>query len=233
MKASDFSVSVRQLVAVLIPGAIWLCSFYLIALNQNLLDRESDPNAFETVMLILAIFLVGYSARRVAFTFGVLSGELCNWIEKFVPGPIRNWGSHARRLKANEATIQSAQAILRSVKSPEVTYDPADVPLLCKYYVLGEGELSRRVEELEAEINLYATMVAPLLTLLVALAVFWSREPRILDLTSYQGVALGAIAFMTVSFARRTASRRLMESHKILLMFTVLTALRSSSKGNV
>jgi hypothetical protein len=233
MKASDLSVSLRQLLGIFIPGAIWLYSFYLIALNQNLFYRHSDPDAFETVILILAILLVGYSTRRVAFTFGVVCGGLCNWIEKFVPGPIQNWGSQARRLNIDDAMMKNAQAILSSFRLPAVTYDPTDVFVLCKYYILGETELSRRVEELEAEINLYATMVAPLLALLIALAVFWSRESRILDLTSYQGVSLGAIAFMAVSFARRTASRRLRESHEIFLMFTVLTALRSGSKGSV
>ena len=233
MKAGDFFISLRQLFGVIIPGAIWACVFCLIVLNENPLTYNRNPNGFEVAIVIFGFYLIGYSARHLAFTVGGMSGDLCNWIEGLVPEWMRKWAMRSRSLNADERIIRRARVILDNLKSENITYDPADVPVLCKFYVLGESELSRKVEELEAEINLFATMVLPLMMLVVALIMFWNREPRTFELASYQGAVLGALLFTIVTFAHRAGSRRSKEAHEIFLMFMVLAELKQKNSQPV
>src|SRR5262245_55294715 len=71
MKPSDFFIGLRQLLGVLIPGAIWMVDVFLGILNRNPAVVLSQYSTFEIILVVGIIYLIGHGMRRTSFSFGI------------------------------------------------------------------------------------------------------------------------------------------------------------------
>jgi hypothetical protein len=227
MKPGDFFIGLRQLLGVLIPGAIWMGDFFLGILDQDPITALSHLGIFEVIVVVGIIYLIGHGMRRTSFSFGIWISEGILKIWPVKRGDRR--GLHED--KASEKLLNHNKAIITAKLPKDSTlYDDADFMNIIKYSLLGVSEVSRRVEELEAEINLYTSVVLPLVFLCITLVVYWFRRYHSFDFVDAEIIVV--LAYLTSNFVRRIAIRRAGERRQILLMSEAvnLTSKHGSDK---
>lgn len=237
MKPGDFFLGLRHLLGVLLPGSIWLLALSLPTAERLPLDVFASFNAQQVAIVLAAAFLLGYAFRGPGFIVGLKLGD---WLTTRYPR-LTTFGKSSE-LQPTEETRELLRWVSEKVPKPPEEPD-ADaprtlekyVPAWSKYYVLGRSELGRRLDETEAEINLYTTTVLPLLILLITLTFFWLLHPNgylyIIENIYHPNGLKSAIekliieltlVAMAFSFAWRGSVRRKTELRDIYLMVLAL-----------
>jgi hypothetical protein len=255
MAPKDFFIGVRQLLGVLLPGAIWLLSLVLILAKPQSVTLRRETNLAEIAVYLFGSYLFGYAIRRLTFAGGLRLGgwllrltrrwaRLSQILEGRVPVPgaspdtVRIWSNPVTPEVINVLSkcARSEFARLRKAEPPNDcrardfdTFYKQFAPTIAKYHVLGQGAMARRLEESEGEINLYATTSFPLIVFALPLSVWGVRAG--LGSADYCRVAVIAVvcALVGLIFAWRAALRREGESRDIYLMFLTHTTFGAAS----
>jgi hypothetical protein len=172
MKPSDFYLSSRQLFGFLVPGLAWVLDAVVFldrdACHSPLIYAALNPGAVPVLFLLAA---------------GVVTGMLFQWISFWISEQIelrlrreRRGSRPQQRLAEMETRILRALQTRRDQMGPlwDLVMDTRDGNwarfVVCKNSVISRApELSRRLLDLENEINLVGMLALPIVVLAVAL----------------------------------------------------------------
>lgn len=185
MKPGDFFIGVRQFLGIVIPGFIWIIAASLGVGKYDPIENLDQHSWREIVAVLFCAYLLGLALRGLSLRFGVVVGK---WLYRF--------GTFTRVLKAPSQSAILVNIVpvstddpLRKLAHSQITSMMADagIPLdmaeklsepdldeICQQYILGPEQLARRVEQAQAEVELYATSLLPLLLLIAALQRYWA-----------------------------------------------------------
>lgn len=165
---SDFYVGSRQLFGFVVPGLVWLSSIILVVTRADPISLMLDVSLLEVALFLAASLLVGTAIETVSFKVGV---NLSAWLHR---ARVSN-DPHQTDYLPSDVNPQLVQRVRRVIQDRygDDAYvselDDRQLSQFCRRFVLEKSnQLRRRVTEYEAEINLLAMLVLPLLVFVLA-----------------------------------------------------------------
>jgi hypothetical protein len=153
MKLSDFLIRGRHLFGFLIPGLMWIASFFYLT-DRDLITFVEGGNSWIRIGVLLGIsYILGFILQTLIFP--VIADSLKKlFVEK------------SKKYDKMDAQLVEILKAKLPANQTELLIEKNRLPNFCKYYILEfADELKRKVMEKENDINLMvATMIpAPLL----------------------------------------------------------------------
>lgn len=203
MKPGDFYVGSRQLTGFLLPGVLTIIGTTLLLSSRplaELLQSTSKFSAADWFALLLAGYVVGTMTQPLLWWAAELFKKIEAWFADYPHGPL-----YAAALKRLTYQYKFPREILPRREGLDATVDKTarrDIVQNCKRVLIARGSrLALHVVELDAELNLLATL--PLPTLVVGLGLFRHADevPRSLgvDLTAAQSRILIVVGIAIVT----------------------------------
>lgn len=178
MKLSDFLIRGRHLFGFLVPGIMWVASFFYLS-DKSLFDFVESGNTWIKVIVLLGLsYILGFILQTITFP---LIADTIKWLSRKINNSKLNLSKHSRGdeipsagrrflnwllvEKDHDELDKQLEEILKAelpVKVKKLAFQSDDIPGFCKYYILEfSDEMRRKVMEKENDINLMVASMIP------------------------------------------------------------------------
>lgn len=202
MKPADLFIGVRQLFGVWIPGLVWVISICLAVGHVDPVENLDCYSWREVFAALIFAYLLALVVRGLSFRVGLVISYWLHRGAAKIGGRLTAWGmikplaKFARRvlhdpfgsalLASNPSGAnppiqrlahEHVARVLRRAGIPEADVqllEPSALDEIAQQSILGVDRLAQRTDDAQAELDLYASLLLPIIGLTVALFIYWA-----------------------------------------------------------